>query len=209
MSRLEKRRRAFLDVDLALQRIDRRGGTLPATYSAARDALEKCIRVDECKSWADKALALKSYAKQAQDDEMHKMAARIQCRAIRRCGDLLKEILRPAEGGRPPTKNRVGTDPVSRTEAATEAGLSERQRKTALRVASVPKEDFERQIESDDPPTVTELAEQGRWSRAVHEEIRKHMEKVIVERPEFPLASAFGWALGSAMTACRGLVLDA
>jgi hypothetical protein len=33
---------------------------------------------------------------------------------------------------------------TTRTQAATEAGLSEHQRKTALRVANVPAEEFER-----------------------------------------------------------------
>ena len=82
----------------AMVPVDTRGASLPATYSAARTALEQCVRVDECKGWADKAAALKSYAKQAQDDEMHKMAARIQGRAIRRVGELLREI-EPARGG--------------------------------------------------------------------------------------------------------------
>lgn len=40
--------------------------------------------------------------------------------------------------------------------------MSRDQKITALRVASVPAEDFERQIESEAPPTVTALAEQGK-----------------------------------------------
>ncbi len=40
----------------------------------------------------------------------------------------------------------------TRTQAATDAGLSERQRKTALRVANVPQDEFEAAIESDAPP---------------------------------------------------------
>jgi hypothetical protein len=39
--------------------------------------------------------------------------------------------------------------------------MSERQRKTALRIANVPREEFEALVESDDPPTITELAERG------------------------------------------------
>jgi hypothetical protein len=31
---------------------------LPAVYSEARNALAKCARIDECKSWADRAAAL-------------------------------------------------------------------------------------------------------------------------------------------------------
>ena len=40
--------------------------------------------------------------------------------------------------------------PISRTALANEAGLSERQRKDALRVASIPADEFEQQIESQD-----------------------------------------------------------
>jgi hypothetical protein len=43
--------------------------------------------------------------------------------------------------------------PTSRTEAAADAGMSRDQFKTAMRVGNVPKEDFERQIESANPPT--------------------------------------------------------
>src|SRR5690606_18734661 len=36
------------------------------------------------------------------------------------------------------------------------------QRKTALRVANVPEPEFNAAVESDEPPTVTQLAEQGK-----------------------------------------------
>ena len=86
------------------------------------------------------------------------MADRIQARAIRRCGELLKQI-EPSKGGRP-AETRDGADPsFTRKLAAEQAGLSERQRKTALRVANVPEQDFNQSVESADPPTVTKLAE--------------------------------------------------
>ena len=43
---------------------------LPVSYEAARTALANCAQVDECKDWADKALALASYAKQANDETL-------------------------------------------------------------------------------------------------------------------------------------------
>jgi hypothetical protein len=55
-----------------------------------------------------------------------------------------------------------GTVPSSETAAADAVGMSERQRKTAVRVANVPEADFEEQVESDTPPTVTKLAQQGK-----------------------------------------------
>jgi hypothetical protein len=57
---------------------------LPASYAAAKVALSECTAIDECQTWADKAEALASYARQAKDDELRKMADRIQARAVRR-----------------------------------------------------------------------------------------------------------------------------
>lgn len=136
------------------------GARLPETYEQARSALSLCVKVDECQQWADKAQALASYSKQANDDTMRKLCDRIQARAIRRCGELLRAIEANEKGGRRP--NCSGAPTVSRTQAARDAGLSRDQKVTALRVANVDEGDFERQVESDDPPTVTALAEQGR-----------------------------------------------
>jgi len=144
--------------------IDTSKAHFPESYEAAKKALAKCESMDECMQWGDKARALASYAKQAEDNTLHAHAKRIRARAIRRAGELLKQIDRPEQGGRPP-KNGGGGHPVSRTQAATEAGMSEQQRKDALRVASVPADDFERQVESDDPPTTSRLAEQGKRYR--------------------------------------------
>src|SRR6516165_5724503 len=72
---------------------------LPSTYESAKTALAECHRIDECKDWADRAEALASYARQAKDDELRRMADRIQARAIHRAGELLKEIP-PAPGVR-------------------------------------------------------------------------------------------------------------
>ena len=71
------------------------------------------------------------------------MADRIQARAIRRCGELLKQI-EPDKGGYHRNYAHDGTDTsITRAEAAREAGLSERQKVTALRVASVPQPEFD------------------------------------------------------------------
>lgn len=133
------------------------GARLPVVYEAAKTALSECNRIDECKDWSDKAEALASYAKQAQDSELRKMADRIQARAHRRCGELLEEI-EPAAN----QHTARGDAPPSRSAAAREAGLSRDQKRTALRVARIPSEEFEAAVESDDPPTVTELSERGK-----------------------------------------------
>lgn len=135
---------------------------LPATYERARDALVACQRIDECKDWADKAAALASYAKQADDQTLHTMAVRIQARAMRRAGELLEEF--QSVGGRP-SKTSGGAPTSSQRKAAKDAGLSKDQEVTARRVASIPEADFEAAIEGDDPPTVTALADRGTEKR--------------------------------------------
>lgn len=131
---------------------------LPIKYAAAKQALAECSSVDECSTWAKKAAALASYARQADDDSLEKMAMRIRARAVRRCGELLKEI--PSKPGkRTDLEPRGSASP--RLEAASAAGLSTDQTKDALRVARVPAKDFEKAVESERPPTVAALAEAG------------------------------------------------
>ena len=143
---------------------------LPASYENAKTALANCSSMDECKDWADKAKALASYARQSQDESLRKMAVRIQARAIRRAGELLKQIM-PSKGGRPEL-TRADTDPsLTRSQAAEDAGLSERQRKDALRVATLGEDEFTQQVESDNPPTVTALAAQGTNKKIFHVDI--------------------------------------
>jgi hypothetical protein len=54
---------------------------------------------------------------------------------------------------------------LTRKQAATDAGLSERQQVTALRIANIPSNILEEPVKRDDPPTVTALAERGISSR--------------------------------------------
>lgn len=133
------------------------GARLPAIYEQAKQSLATCDRVDECQDWADRAAAMASYAKQANDEELHVMALRIRARAIRRCGELLQAI--PSTVGKPKAIG-VGAGPITKSSAAADAGLSRRQKQTALRVANAP--DFEDELESDSPPTLTELANRGK-----------------------------------------------
>lgn len=93
---------------------------------------------------------------------MMKMATRIRDRAIRRAGELLKQI-EPQQGTRNDLVTSDSRPPeVTRRQVAAQAGMSPHQAKQAVRVANVPQEDFDRQVESANPPTVTKLAEQGK-----------------------------------------------
>lgn len=135
-----------------------RPARLPQTYEAARHALSECQNIDECKDWADKAAALASYAKQAEDETLMKMAVRIKARAVRRSGELLKQI-EPANGTRTDLQPSMGDR--TRSDAAREAGMSKHQQVQSTRIANIPERDFDEQVESDNPPTLSQLASQG------------------------------------------------
>jgi len=63
---------------------------------------------------------------------------RIQARAIDRCGELLHEI-EPARGANQNISDGADTKILTRKDAADAAGLSDRQRVTALHVNNVPR----------------------------------------------------------------------
>lgn len=136
------------------------GARLPMSYESAKTALANCASIDECQDWANKAEALASYARQADDDTLRKLADRIQARAVRRCGELLKTF----------NNERARTDldkgALTQRHAAAEAGMSLHQQRTAVRVANVPADAFEAAVETDEPLTVTKLADMGRQPRA-------------------------------------------
>jgi hypothetical protein len=81
--------------------------------------------------------------------DSYKMATRIKARAIQRQGQLLSEI--EAQPGKRTDRPNAPRD--TRSEIARQAGLSAKQRVTALRVAAVPKADFEKAVESEKPPS--------------------------------------------------------
>ena len=90
---------------------------------------------------------------------------RIRARAIRRCGELLKEIEKK-QAGRPEKISGGGAtnfQPSPRSEAAKNAGLSKDQAVRAVRVSNVPQETFLDQVESDDPAP---LAREGHPARS-------------------------------------------
>lgn len=138
---------------------------LPAVYEQAKSILAECATIDECRDWSDRAAALASYAKQANDETLEQKARMIRNRAIRQMGKVL-EAIEPVNAAR---DRKDGADlPLSRKQAARDAGISERQQKTALRVASLPEDEFEAATKAvDRQPTVTQLAEKGTKKRVV------------------------------------------
>lgn len=152
------------------QALKRPRAPLPVNYEHARIALRECQELDECAEWANKSEAIASYARQAKDLSLLNTAKRIKARATRRLGQLLREIP-PAKAGRPAETIGetigVGAYPnySKRKAASSAADLSTAQAKQAMRVAAVPDLEFETLVESEEPPTVTELAEKGKGVR--------------------------------------------
>ena len=148
---------------LLLQAQQIESARLPAVYERAQQAIAECDRLDECKDWSDKAAALASYARQAEDQTLEKYAMRIRARAVRRTAELLKQF--DGRGGdRSGKTDRTGSSAATQREAVEAAGMSERQQVTAIR--DVPKEEFDRQVEAVMPATVTKPAEIGKKTGA-------------------------------------------
>jgi hypothetical protein len=141
-----------------IERCEMTAAKLPANYAAARKALAECRRIDECKKWSAKASALKSYAKQMGDTKLEEDAQRIRNRATQRAGELLLEF-EASKGGRPKTASPKGQS--FRQQAATDAGLTPKQAKTAVEIAKIEKQLADEMIEASPPASVKQLAAAG------------------------------------------------
>lgn len=184
---------------------------LPAAYTQARAALAKCEHIDECKTWADKAAALASYAKQAKDESLHVHARRIQSRAIRRAGELLKAIEPGSNSGLFGNGKRPGAKLpkefcAPRTRAARAAGLSHNQQRRAFAVASVPDAEFEALVESTAPPSINQLVEKGAKKRAAKP--APPIDTAEMTAAEQAALDARGWKQRAEMSAAYGRYAD-
>lgn len=155
---------------------------LPLNYEEAKKFIGAVVRVDECKDWSDRAVALASYARQMKDQTLIDQAQRIKLRATRRAGELLAEFdARGAHwednrvGGTPNSNGddtRVGGTPnfssngkskkKTKAEAAKEAGLSPDQTAEATRIAKVDQQEFDQAVEGTNVPSTEAMAERGR-----------------------------------------------
>lgn len=107
-------------------------------YDQARRALQAASSVDEAKDIKDKAAALKAYALQRKDADMHRWLAEIELRARRRIGELTAELERAAN------QHARRNGATSKREALREAGISKDEAHRCERIASVPANTFER-----------------------------------------------------------------
>lgn len=127
-------------------------GRFPVNYEQARNALERCERVDECKEWRDRAAAIASYAKQKNDRSLFETATRIRARAERRYGELFDIIREQSRLTVKATAEKLGV----------KANDAERSR----RIARVESGTFERLVEKSPPAPISVLAKIGVDPRA-------------------------------------------
>lgn len=117
-------------------------------YDAAKAALAAAVRFDEVKAWADKAEALRVYARQADDAQLEQDATEIRLRAVRRFGQLeleLKAEGRMHAGGRPP-KTGQQSEPVSDVVTLADLGVTKAFSRNAQRIGGIADRAFEAMI---------------------------------------------------------------
>jgi hypothetical protein len=152
----------------------------PVSYEEARQAIAKCESPFECRTMADQAAAMAVYARMRDDTDLLNRAVRLQAWAARRWGELDK-TLHPdrrqenlKQGARnvvdhisveQPKNTNFVEEPQSGKRPAPPDGTTEYQRVVSRRLAAIPEAEFTRQVESERPPSLTQLAEQGRVPR--------------------------------------------
>ena len=128
-------------------------------YDAARVALEHASTVDAAKEILDKAEALRVYARQRNDIEMEFWVAEIKLRATVRMGELSAGL----EKAQPKNGKGSGLPTTGKTKKQTlaDAGVSTSTAQRCERIASVPRQQFEKYIAAQKgkgkPVTATDL----------------------------------------------------
>src|SRR6185312_3682329 len=120
-------------------------------YEEARAALAACVKIDEARNIRDTAEAIRAYARQANDTEIESRAAEIKLRALRRLGELSREMPRAKPGGT--INGKKGGAKIdcpgggqSKNDALADAGITRQQANRCEIIASLPEEHFEAKI---------------------------------------------------------------
>jgi hypothetical protein len=170
--------------------VEGREVALPAWYEAAVKALEQCDHAQESTVFIDMAQRAQLLARQAKDQTMILLAKRINFRAWHKLGELLKQV--PSIHSGPPRSGETieeaadrrqtrkhgpneGPQP-SRTAIARQAGVSPGMATRAERFADIPREIFEELIESQDPPSGTQLLEIAAMGAGMDKKGYRNME---------------------------------
>ena len=114
-------------------------------------------RQGPCEIPADAALAIEVYAKQAQNVELERQACEIRLRAQRKCGELLRDRDKAKRG--PSTETGQGSQRArSDAQPLAELGISHDQSSRWQKLAAVPPDLFEQQLQAERPTTTAIIA---------------------------------------------------
>jgi hypothetical protein len=140
----------------------------PVSYEAAKQAIAECESPFECRTKAQQAAALAVYARMRDDTDLLNRAVRLQAWAARRWGELDTEM-HPDRRQENLKQNQTPhrKDHARPIGGRAPDGTTEYQRKISHRLAAIPEAEFTRQVESDSPPSVRQLASQGTVKRTV------------------------------------------
>ncbi len=119
-------------------------------YEAARHALAEAKAVDEVKNIHDVSVAMKAYARQAQDKQLVIDASEIQIRAERRLGEMIR-TQKETVGLNPGTRTQGGgngaggavMEPPASLPTLADMGISKRLSSRSQAIAAIPPEEFE------------------------------------------------------------------
>ena len=110
---------------------------------------------------------------------------RIRARAIRRCGELLKQF--DGRGGDRTKSDATDTFAPTQRDIAEQAGMSKRQQVTAVRVASVPAGHFHCFCSSAMVAPITiSVCSGGRWMARIWRRMERALASAADDRPEQP-----------------------
>lgn len=144
-----------------IDEIKKREVSIPVSYQKAVTAIKECDAIDEAKDWADKMSALALYYKQSKDKTLEDYAKRIRIRAERRMGELLRQFDGKGKNQYSKEDSTVDDTKLTQKHISEEIGLSKRQKDQSIRLSNIPEETFNNLVESENVPTLTQLAELG------------------------------------------------
>ena len=114
--------------------------TIPK-YERMRQAIAEVRRVDEAKDIKDKADALRAYARMRHDVELEMWLTEIKLRAIRRIGELSRDLEKFP--GRPRKNNIAGAGKNYKASVLKKAGISTSAAHRAEKISDIPFQQFE------------------------------------------------------------------
>jgi len=130
-------------------------------YDAMCQAIAEVHRIDEVKDMRDKAQALESYARQAQNKEAEQQCREIRLRAERRTGELIRQQQEAGDlatrGDFHGNQHAPGVSSETTHQTLSGLGISRDQSSKWQQLADIPDETFEQEVRQPDASTASML----------------------------------------------------